>query len=125
MGDQSMVFHVRGGGVKDASVDCSTVICFLSLSMVLQTLLQGLTRPTWAYPAHYLLALASSVLPMPRSLTRLAECLPGCEPGGDSARRVRERGIGRTEEANARSEEHTSELQSHSDLVCRLLLEKK
>src|SRR5947207_7715973 len=27
--------------------------------------------------------------------------------------------------ATARSEEHTSELQSHSDLVCRLLLEKK
>src|SRR5437588_5761170 len=27
--------------------------------------------------------------------------------------------------ANGRSEEHTSELQSHSDLVCRLLLEKK
>src|SRR5438132_6784816 len=26
---------------------------------------------------------------------------------------------------HARSEEHTSELQSHSDLVCRLLLEKK
>src|SRR5438034_7427200 len=26
---------------------------------------------------------------------------------------------------NERSEEHTSELQSHSDLVCRLLLEKK
>src|SRR5947207_11022437 len=32
-----------------------------------------------------------------------------------------------TEKSNAqvRSEEHTSELQSHSDLVCRLLLEKK
>src|SRR5260221_10863318 len=29
---------------------------------------------------------------------------------------------GRTE---TRSEEHTSELQSHSDIVCRLLLEKK
>src|SRR5437588_7064987 len=28
-------------------------------------------------------------------------------------------------EAGERSEEHTSELQSHSDLVCRLLLEKK
>src|SRR5438132_10648972 len=28
-------------------------------------------------------------------------------------------------ECAARSEEHTSELQSHSDLVCRLLLEKK
>src|SRR5438034_8466103 len=27
--------------------------------------------------------------------------------------------------ASLRSEEHTSELQSHSDLVCRLLLEKK
>src|SRR2546421_7758620 len=27
--------------------------------------------------------------------------------------------------ANSRSEEHTSELQSRSDLVCRLLLEKK
>src|SRR5438034_6022905 len=28
-------------------------------------------------------------------------------------------------EGVGRSEEHTSELQSHSDLVCRLLLEKK
>src|SRR5260221_6010664 len=28
-------------------------------------------------------------------------------------------------EVGQRSEEHTSELQSHSDLVCRLLLEKK
>src|SRR5438034_941940 len=31
----------------------------------------------------------------------------------------------RVSEALQRSEEHTSELQSHSDLVCRLLLEKK
>src|SRR5438132_2695730 len=29
------------------------------------------------------------------------------------------------EKSEDRSEEHTSELQSHSDLVCRLLLEKK
>src|SRR5438034_4484658 len=29
------------------------------------------------------------------------------------------------EPGEVRSEEHTSELQSHSDLVCRLLLEKK
>src|SRR5260221_3318506 len=37
--------------------------------------------------------------------------------GGDRAvRRLHDR---------QRSEEHTSELQSHSDLVCRLLLEKK
>src|SRR5438034_8432791 len=31
----------------------------------------------------------------------------------------------RSRSTAARSEEHTSELQSHSDLVCRLLLEKK
>src|SRR5438034_3937554 len=31
----------------------------------------------------------------------------------------------RTSSGRRRSEEHTSELQSHSDLVCRLLLEKK
>src|SRR5215204_7553797 len=31
----------------------------------------------------------------------------------------------RTANDGPRSEEHTSELQSHSDLVCRLLLEKK
>src|SRR5438132_3971067 len=30
-----------------------------------------------------------------------------------------------TPDRTPRSEEHTSELQSHSDLVCRLLLEKK
>src|SRR5437588_12448388 len=32
---------------------------------------------------------------------------------------------GPTEKLTSRSEEHTSELQSHSELVCRLLLEKK
>src|SRR5260221_5106682 len=31
----------------------------------------------------------------------------------------------RPSEGSLRSEEHTSELQSHSDLVCRLLLEQK
>src|SRR5260221_6778595 len=38
-------------------------------------------------------------------------------------RALRRRGVRGA--AVARSEEHTSELQSHSDLVCRLLLEKK
>src|SRR5204862_6330976 len=43
--------------------------------------------------------------------------------GGDDdpLERARPRGDGRAE----RSEEHTSELQSRRDLVCRLLLEKK
>src|SRR5438034_2444710 len=66
-------------------------------------------------------------------------------PGGDRARRLKaidgsvpgidassprvygccgSRKIERTGPCS-RSEEHTSELQSHSDLVCRLLLEKK
>src|SRR5260221_9536210 len=39
----------------------------------------------------------------------------------DDVHRFRER----LPETVNRSEEHTSELQSHSDLVCRLLLEKK
>src|SRR5438034_7282007 len=55
-------------------------------------------------------------------------------PGHDDAPRAhadldrRERRAQRDALAAAgdqRSEEHTSELQSHSDLVCRLLLEKK
>src|SRR5436190_24134548 len=33
--------------------------------------------------------------------------------------------VAETAQVVGRSEEHTSELQSHSDLVCRLLLEKK
>src|SRR5438034_8194457 len=39
------------------------------------------------------------------------------------SRRARRGARGRA--PRERSEEHTSELQSHSDLVCRLLLEKK
>src|SRR5437588_1646693 len=48
----------------------------------------------------------------------------GSQRQGVDARRSGSRGVRLGAEA-ARSEEHTSELQSHSDLVCRLLLEKK
>src|SRR5205085_7483913 len=57
-----------------------------------------------------------------RSLTELARSLPGlfellpeyaCIESADGLRKT------------TRSEEHTSELQSQSNLVCRLLLEKK
>src|SRR5437588_7352992 len=44
---------------------------------------------------------------------------------GIAARRVGVADAEARHPAAVRSEEHTSELQSHSDLVCRLLLEKK
>src|SRR5260370_22833234 len=52
---------------------------------------------------------------MPRSFMILAA----------AATIMKERGIAGASVAEVRSEEHTSELQSHLNLVCRLLLEKK
>src|SRR5438477_10506025 len=47
-------------------------------------------------------------------------------PGAAACRlRADRRGRQRAPRRSARSEEHTSELQSHVNLVCRLLLEKK
>src|SRR5947207_11288167 len=45
--------------------------------------------------------------------------------GGERSRkkRLEIRGVTQQQILSLRSEEHTSELQSHSDLVCRLLLE--
>src|SRR2546430_7134546 len=52
------------------------------------------------------------------------DSLPGWPPGGRTAEEHRRRSSpGR--HPRQRSEEHTSELQSQSNLVCRLLLEKK
>src|SRR5438132_10005517 len=54
----------------------------------------------------------------------------GCQPGNDYWMN-HDHGVYNGEGTNViirnnvRSEEHTSELQSHSELVCRLLLEKK
>src|SRR2546428_1287403 len=45
--------------------------------------------------------------------------------GAADARRLARREIQPQLDRGTRSEEHTSELQSRSDLVCRLLLEKK
>src|SRR5438132_4795663 len=52
-----------------------------------------------------------------------AEQLSPVEAARRERMRVTSRGF--TSYEPSRSEEHTSELQSHSDLVCRLLLEKK
>src|SRR5260221_7528076 len=60
-------------------------------------------------------SLAASIATVPAEFSRIVDKLLEKEPERryQSAREVQ------------RSEEHTSELQSHSDLVCRLLLEKK
>src|SRR5438132_9691973 len=88
----------------------------------------------------------SVIRPPPRSTlfpytTLFRSRRPASRPTARPARSTGPRGRGRprrprhaaplraragTRRASApRSEEHTSELQSHSDLVCRLLLEKK
>src|SRR5437773_5794367 len=61
----------------------------------------------------------------------LSQRHPGCRDcgagaAGRSGVLTARRSLARTRALQAgRSEEHTSELQSHHDLVCRLLLEKK
>src|SRR2546428_8276195 len=50
--------------------------------------------------------------------------IPGFRPG-KAPRALLQARIGADVARDERSEEHTSELQSRSDLVCRLLLEKK
>src|SRR2546427_4660442 len=52
-------------------------------------------------------------------------CLPHCSGDGRGIGGGASRLISVRRHAGARSEEHTSELQSQSNLVCRLLLEKK
>src|SRR2546430_8801917 len=47
------------------------------------------------------------------------------QPGGQCGRAVCDQCLYRGGDGGERSEEHTSELQSQSNLVCRLLLEKK
>src|SRR5690242_20787250 len=63
--------------------------------------------------------------------TTLFRSLTGSEEGGPGSRLLavlparQGAEIDRLEQVDFRSEEHTSELQSHVNLVCRLLLEKK
>src|SRR5438034_6048347 len=69
------------------------------------------------------------MFPLPSYPARRYSDLPGARVLGAHAlvgADLLSRGHGRrVQQAPGRSEEHTSELQSHSDLVCRLLLEKK
>src|SRR2546427_2893140 len=50
---------------------------------------------------------------------------PCCSPNGPAVKKRAFVGPAALAFGNGRSEEHTSELQSQSNLVCRLLLEKK
>src|SRR5437868_14598814 len=55
----------------------------------------------------------------------LHDALPISAPGDRAPARAQLLGYGDRRPRASRSEEHTSELQSRFDLVCRLLLEKK
>src|SRR2546427_9470666 len=57
--------------------------------------------------------------------TRGNAAQPARHPDHDSGVAVPAAHLARPREPEGRSEEHTSELQSQSNLVCRLLLEKK
>src|SRR5438132_5848206 len=60
----------------------------------------------------------STLFPYTTLFRSVDELLEVDEPGEDAREHI-------GEATEHRSEEHTSELQSHSELVCRLLLEKK
>src|SRR2546427_5412049 len=60
-----------------------------------------------------------------RLATAPRECPLGAGPGATVAHSATLPAAPRHLRQSARSEEHTSELQSQSNLVCRLLLEKK
>src|SRR2546427_1825338 len=59
------------------------------------------------------------------AIERLEVDVPGCPRLRGAAHRLAQEIKARRDAGGVRSEEHTSELQSQSNLVCRLLLEKK
>src|SRR5438034_8111022 len=93
------------------------------------------TVPSFTYPFLFFLLIRrpprSTLFPYTTLFRSQHQSTPRCPPDPLSARAKRMPRHVRIAEAPAscpsaqRSEEHTSELQSHSDLVCRLLLEKK
>src|SRR2546430_4883050 len=80
------------------------------------TSLDGETSPSWKYRSAEPSSMAPR-LPMPRITLKRRPTSRNDSPGLSS--------VPASIEPIIRSEEHTSELQSQSNLVCRLLLEKK
>src|SRR5438270_6302571 len=68
----------------------------------------------------------STLFPYTTLFRSLLGTAPGAATAFDAVSEAAGRGLGGgLRSVTARSEEHTSELQSQSNLVCRLLLEKK
>src|SRR5947207_11630871 len=82
----------------------------------------GLSAVRREFDVHFLFK--ASTAPEIYTLS-LHDALPIWPPATPPRRRAAEAAVPRNVGLPWRSEEHTSELQSHSDLVCRLLLEKK
>src|SRR2546427_8249673 len=84
----------------------------------------------WSIQHDDRLKLSLGSLPVPTALSRellrreTRSQMADQSPGGDTPNFARNAASTTTRSA-LRSEEHTSELQSQSNLVCRLLLEKK
>src|SRR5438034_4106556 len=81
----------------------------------------GTPRVLHSFPTRRSSDLSASVEANGRDRVRRRRRSVGCAAHGLGPARAAFAGVAPTR----RSEEHTSELQSHSDLVCRLLLEKK
>src|SRR5436190_4937154 len=82
------------------------------------------------YPRRVFLGMAAAIGLAPVA-ARLTPALADAKElvlvnwGGDAVKGMQRSFVDPYLKKYPRSEEHTSELQSHSDLVCRLLLEKK
>src|SRR4051812_1013284 len=84
------------------------------------------TWPTWpSAPTKSTCVISISREPHRPSAARNMSASPVAVSTGLSGSTADDGSSGETIAASARSEEHTSELQSHVNLVCRLLLEKK
>src|SRR5438034_10312493 len=93
-------------------------VLFFSLSSLFFFLLIRRPPPSTLFPYT---TLFRSGVPVPGPAPRRTGAIAVSRPGSDNAAAA----AGPAGHRGGRSEEHTSELQSHSDLVCRLLLEKK
>src|SRR5690606_42109696 len=85
------------------------------------------TTEVYTLSLHDALPISAKPAPMRRPMRRIMPVGGSCAAaaGVAEAAPTARPGPGRAGAARPRSEEHTSELQSRENLVCRLLLEKK